>query len=48
MVGKGSRMPSANGLPSRGERLLVNENTTVFLERDEYRGSPFVELEVVH
>jgi len=31
MIGKGSKMLSANGLLPKGERLVVGENTMVFL-----------------
>jgi len=31
MVGKGSKILSANGLLPKGERLVVGENTTLFL-----------------
>jgi len=31
VVGKGSRILSADGLPPKGDRLVVGENTTVYL-----------------
>jgi len=31
MIGKGSKILSANGLLPKGERLVVGENTTVYL-----------------
>jgi len=31
MIGKGSKMLSANGLLPKGERLVVGENTALYL-----------------
>ena len=31
MVGKGSKILSTNGLIPKGERLMVGENTTIYL-----------------
>jgi hypothetical protein len=31
MIGKGSRILSANGMLPKGERLVVGENTTMYL-----------------
>jgi glucose-1-phosphate thymidylyltransferase len=31
MIGKGSKIMSANGLLPKGERLVVGENTTIYI-----------------